>query len=185
MSMCVCHRAGAVFAAFGAAIWLATSVASAAPIKFSDDPDLSAASSPAPTVTNVANPTPSPVPGSVLTDAPPLTKAASADDALDVAGGAAETSPRVNINSPVVSTPVVDSSEPMSVQVASHGAVDRAKSQDGSPSVATPAEPSPNFIARQESSPLVIATPEPGSLGLLLLASCGLLARRRFRPSDK
>jgi hypothetical protein len=179
-----CHRAGAVFAAV-AAVLLTACVAAAASVKFSDDPDFAATSSATPSAANVTIPTPSPVLGSVLTDAPPITKPASADDALDVAGGAAETNPRVNITSPVVSTPVVDSSELMSVQVYSHDAVDRTKSQEASSPIASSTTPSPNFIARQESSPLVIATPEPGSLSLLLIASSGLLARRRFRRNDR
>jgi hypothetical protein len=176
MLMRVCHRAGAVFAA----IWLASS-AIAAPVKFSDEPDFSTISPASPTVIDVIIPSGLPAPSSVFTDAPPLSKSTAADDALDVAGGAVETGIPIDIDAHVFSAPVVANSEPMSVQVASRVAVDRGKSQDSATPAAQPLQPSPNFVARQQSSPLVIATPEPGSVGLLLMASASLLMRRRSR----
>jgi hypothetical protein len=171
----ICQSAGAVIAA----IWLATGVV-AAPVSLSDSdiPTFAPASSTIIDVFVPSQPTPS---KSVLTDPPQIGKQLPpTDTVLDVAGVPANSTIPTGIQSSDESAPVVDNNDSIAVQLSSHLPIARDKSQDARPSAAPSAQsPSTNFIARQDSSPLVIATPEPGSVGLLLIASAMFLGRRR------
>jgi hypothetical protein len=115
---------------------------------------------------------------SCLTESSLALNSASANDFFNVTNAAIGSEIASPSTTDASVAPIVDK-EGSTDAIVNHGVSSQTKSQ---PSPAAPqAQQAPKAFVNK-SSPLVIATPEPASLGFMFLASTVLLARRRTSP---